>query len=70
MTKVMEYCRFYEKMERSDTITLGTLDHFRHFRHFFSRCVYYIQHFADDPIDVFVCDLAGTDPFMPAPAVI
>ncbi len=28
------------------------------------------EHFADDPIDVFVCDLAGPDPFMPAPAVV
>ena len=26
--------RFLNKMERSDTITLGTLAHFRHFRHF------------------------------------
>ena len=38
----MEYCRFYEKMERSDTITLGTLDHFRHFRHSFLYFIFYL----------------------------
>jgi hypothetical protein len=34
MPKVEEFCHFYYKMERSDTIILGTLAHFSHFSHF------------------------------------
>ena len=32
MSKIDEFCHI-KKMEHSDTITLGTLAHFRHFRH-------------------------------------
>jgi hypothetical protein len=34
MPKIEEFYHFiYKKMERSDSITLGILDHFSHFRH-------------------------------------
>ena len=31
MPKVSEFYLFYKTIERRDTLTLGTLDHFRHF---------------------------------------
>ncbi len=31
--KYLKESKIYELMERSDTLTLGTLAHFRHFRH-------------------------------------
>ncbi len=38
LTKVNEFCHLIKKMERSETLTLGTLDHFRHFSSLVFAC--------------------------------